>query len=186
MFAGLPSTAMEYRPAGLSDEHLLLLGKVSVAAAIVEYELGTLLRDLVHPDHEHAGAVLGQMSFDRAASLTVVLAGKRLDADDPRLTRLKQLTKRAGDAMTTRNRLLHGRWARREVDGGMVPAVLTRTKRGDLLIELHATTAELSRVLEELMRIGEDLRWFYNGTIDWSGAFERMPDGSMRRIGYTG
>jgi hypothetical protein len=98
----------------LDTAHLVELGRMTVAAAAIEYHMAGIAAALVSPDTTEVGhLVVRRVSFSQLAEMSLKILPNRLTDDSPAAALAQPITAWIASAqkvMQWRNRLLHAVW----------------------------------------------------------------------------
>ncbi|MFW6776090.1 hypothetical protein ACOACO_17535 [Nocardioides sp. CPCC 205120] len=155
----------------LSDEHLMAVGRITVAAGRLEGRLHEMAEAVVHSDPNVVRVLLGAARFE--AKLETV--GKLVELKRPggAWPLYKTWADAARAAMRERNKLLHGEWMVSFGDDGLVPAIYTRKRTGmsDDEVDLHATAEDLDATADRLEALAEQAETLFVDMVEWGGSY---------------
>lgn len=171
----------------LTDEQLIILGEIAVAAARLEYQLALVVGDFIDPDPTVSQVVTAGLSFERMVELGRRLVSLRAKTPEHKAAaeRFVAITGEAMSAMRVRNQVLHGHWVVEEEGGVSHPTLRTRTRKGEVTSRLFVDMTELEEARTRLARAASTVQVWYVGTLEWNGSFRERSDGNgLVRIGY--
>ena len=163
----------------LSDEHLVAVGRITVAAGRLEARLHDLAEAVIDPEPNVVRVLLGGAPFDaQVSTLVKVVDLKRPGGAWPAFRTWSEAAKAA---MRERNKLLHGEWvvSFSKADG-FVPAISTRSKRGptdDDKVELHATAEQLEATAARLQALAREASALFDEMVEWGGSYYKDENG---------
>lgn len=166
----------------LSDEHVMAVGRVAIAAGQLEAGVFRLAEAVVHHNPRAVGEILKGAQFDRV--LTTVTDLVRLKRPGGTWDYFEVWVDEARRAMKMRNTLMHGYWLN-AVDGeggGLVPAIHGRSMRGNDHVAHHPTPQKLQATAATLERLASRVDDLLDEMVPWGGSYEQNSDGQWTPI----
>jgi len=152
---------------GLSDEHLIALGRITVNYSFMEFMLRSCLMLLGGADDKVTLALTSGLSFDallsRVASVSEIRVAQGLRPAAEYEIEFDPLKNRIREAARKRNDVVHAVWEVGDTPGVITPRKIERRPKTDMLGEgkTPLTSMDLSSISEELLAVASELAAFY-------------------------